>query len=107
MSLNPYTVEAALVSEWGREPWGDFDWRAKNNDNQVTIDGTTYPVEFVEFGPDHADYDSSSALFVVFRVGDETFRKFGYYQSHYGSEWDGLIERVRAQEVTKTEWVSA
>lgn len=107
MSLNPYAVQDALNNWSGYDVWGSFDWHAKQNNHEVTIDGTTYPVEFVEFGPDHADYDSSSALYVVFKVGDETFRKWGYYQSHYGSEWDGDIEAVKPREVTKTEWVSA
>lgn len=57
---------------------------------------------------DHGGMDMGSELYVVIQVTSEDlqtvrlFRKDGYYQSHYGSDWDGTFREVTAQERTIT-----
>lgn len=46
--------------------------------------------------------DQGSEAWVVFRVGDQLFRKQGYYASHYGFDWDGTFEEVVATPKTIT-----
>ncbi|AXG66283.1 hypothetical protein SEA_ANNADREAMY_198 [Streptomyces phage Annadreamy] len=39
-------------------------------------------------------------MHVVFRIGDQLFRKTGYYNSWDANDWDGEIEEVEPYEVT-------
>jgi len=39
---------------------------------------------------------------MVIRIGDQLFRKEGYYASHYGYDWDGTFEEVEAKPKTIT-----
>lgn len=41
-------------------------------------------------------------IWFVIQVGDQLFRKDGYYASHYGSDWDGDFSEVRATQKTIT-----
>lgn len=101
MTFSTHELEAAILDQFGRWAWGSLE--GHDGDNLV-INGVDYTFTHVADGPEHADYDSSSSLWTVFKVDGKTYRKHGYYQSHYGSEWDGYIEEVKPREVTRIEW---
>lgn len=42
--------------------------------------------------------------YVVIQIGDQYFRKDGYYQSYEGSTWDGEFYECFPKEVTRTEY---
>lgn len=46
--------------------------------------------------------DLGSEAWMVIRIGDQLFRKEGYYASHYGYDWDGTFEEVEAKPKTIT-----
>jgi hypothetical protein len=81
----------------------DGDWYelgdASPDTTRVTIGGEVYPVEGVDNigGEGQGEYAA-----VVFKVGDQLFRKEGYYASHYGTDWDGDLEEVEKYEKTVT-----
>lgn len=101
MSFSTRDLEEAIVSQFGRYAWSELS--SYDGDN-LTVNGEDYKFEYVD--ADYGDYDSSSRLWVVFKVDGQAFRKTGYYQSHYGSEWDGYVEKVEPKEVTRIEWDS-
>lgn len=75
------------------------DWYGENKTKTLPIDGVEYPVEFVdEFG----GMDMGSTLWVVFKVGDQLFKKNGWYASHDGSYWDGSVDEVKPVQKTVT-----
>lgn len=39
-------------------------------------------------------------IWCVFQLGDQLFRKEGYYASHYGSDWDGDLYECEVVERT-------
>lgn len=80
--------------------WGDA--------STIDINGVTHPIEWVEDSNTGADSESTGTLKAVFKVTldgeDRYFGKYGYNQSHYGSEWDGHFFEAAPVEVTKTEY---
>lgn len=46
--------------------------------------------------------DEGSHASVTFKIGDQFFQKVGYYQSHYGYEWDGDFFEVEPVQKTIT-----
>lgn len=56
-------------------------------------------------GVDHYGGEGQGdSLWVVFRVGDQLFRKSGYYNSWDGGYFDGDLEEVEPYEVTVTRY---
>lgn len=81
--------------EWG----GDADWYEMEDATEVTLRGEKVPVTNVEsFGGEGQGDDK---WFVV-KIGDQLFRKSGYYASHYGTDWDGAFEEVHPVEKVVT-----
>jgi len=99
MSFSERDLEEAISNQLGRYVWGELS--GYDGDN-LSINGVDYTLEYVD--ADYGDYDYSSQMWVVFRVDGQVYRKTGYYQSHYGSEWDGPLEKVSPREVTRIEW---
>lgn len=85
-------VEAVISS--GRE-WdgiGYFD---------ITLRGETIrPKVVTDFGGE----GQGSNRYIVFRIGDQLFRKSGYYASYHGSDWDGDFDEVEEYERTITDY---
>ena len=79
-------LEAAMEATYGSY-WADIKWSIEKNGDTININGEDYKVEYV-----------------TFKVDNKTYQKTGYYQSHYGSEWDGPVFEVRPKQVTVTEW---
>lgn len=109
--LNAYDVEAALDARFDGdiedesclESWDELDWILRDGTREtLTVNGEKYDLELVEAdtgGEGHGEY-----VFVVVKVGDQLFRKEGYYASHYGTDWDGDFEEVEAYEKTVTDY---
>lgn len=107
MSVTANQVEAAIKDKlaegyYGDYFWGDLEWDVKRGHlTALTIDGETLPVEFVE-SEEGGEGDWETEVWVVFKVGDQYFRKTGYYASHSGTEWDGPMTEVhRVKKVIK------
>ena len=43
-----------------------------------------------------------SNVYAIFAIGNQFFKKTGYYASHYGTDWDGDIHEVVPQQKTVT-----
>jgi hypothetical protein len=102
MSFDTYDLDRAVTNEFGSYAWGEAQHYDGRN---LPINGVDYTFEYVD--SDYGDYDYSSQMWVVFKVDGQAYRKTGFYQSHYGSEWDGRLEKVTPREVTKIEWDAA
>lgn len=85
-----YWTPAGTYPNWRGEPVEQEDKRLK-----IDIDGTTEYVEYVD-GKLPAE-GGGEEVWVVVKVGDQLFRKDGYYASHYGTDWDGNFYTVTAQ----------
>lgn len=111
MTLNAKDVEAALDARFEGEiedescleSWDELAWAVKDEKGEtLTVNGEKYPLTVVEEdtgGEGHGEY-----VFVVIRVGDQLFRKEGYYASHYGTDWDGTFEEVEAFQKKVTDY---
>ena len=104
MRLDADKVKKALESSGGGDYlWESFRWYINQNNDEVTIDGETYPVELIEeYTGEEGDY--SAETFVIVKVGEQTFRKTGHYRSHYGNDWDGPFTEVQPVEKKVTAW---
>jgi hypothetical protein len=91
----------AVVDEKGESinyVWDELNYYI---DSPLVVDGDEYPFEVVEQdGSGSWGYETST----VFKVGDQLFRKTGYYQSHYGNDWDGPLREVREGAKTVRVW---
>lgn len=76
------------VAPYNGAGWGEF----VHEGGPVVIDGVLLEAKVVHTtgGEDEGSYASST-----FQIGDQYFRKSGYYASHYGYDWDGELEEVR------------
>lgn len=101
--LNGWVIDRAFTDLYG----GDYCWESlpyclERNGDQINIDGKAYTVEFVEHRDSDEEY--TSQMHTIFKLDGVAYKKRGYYQSHYGSEWDGAITRVNPKTITVTEW---
>lgn len=94
-------VEDALKDgeelDWYNLAWEDYDQETLN------IEGEEVKFSLVESDPGgegHGEY-----VFLVIKVGDQLFRKEGFYASHHGTDWDGDFSEVEPKEVTVTKYV--
>lgn len=81
--------------------WGEAEYAYKDGIN-IEIDGVWVPVTVVEAdtgGEGHGEH-----VFVVIKVGNQYFKKDGYYASHYGTDWDGSFAEVEPYEKTVTDY---
>ena len=101
--LYPSEVKEALLSHDAVDDyWGEVSWAAKSGAlTELEIDGVKYPFTFIEEGGEGEwSYETS----LIFQVGNQTFRKTGHYQSHYGNDWDGPLTEVHQVQKTITVW---
>lgn len=108
MSFTAKQVEEALKVEaesgngWYSDPFQGLAYEDSDIEN-IVLDGETYPVEVVETDPGgegHGEY-----VYFILKVGEQTFKKEGYYASHHGTDWDGDFFEVESREVTVTKFV--
>jgi hypothetical protein len=87
---------------WDADEWySEISWSGGKAEGEyaLNIDGVSYTAEWVE---DHGGMDKGSDRWVVFKVGDQLFKKSGFYASHYGTDWDGPLVEVKPVEKTVT-----
>lgn len=89
--LTAEQVERALDGD-PKFYWGMLDYRPEAIDNLI-IDGIEYEFKVLDskFGEEG---DWRADTFIVIRVGNQYFRKTGYYASHDGEYWDGPLTEV-------------
>jgi len=77
---------------WGNVSYGD-------GSGKIKIDGTEVAYELVtRFGGE----GQGDETWFVLKIGDQLFRMDGYYESDYGTDWDGDLYEVKSvvKEVT-------
>lgn len=74
-------------------------WYELEDAETIILRGETVAVTHpAQFGGEGQGDD----IWFVIGIGDQFFRKSGYYASHYGTDWDGAFEEVRPVEKTVT-----
>lgn len=112
--MSNYTAEQVLTAltddtaEWQHWKTGEWEPGFSVNDGWLDVGGKRLHigsnVEVVDVVTETGGMDEGSAASVVFKVGDQLFKKDGYYQSHYGYDWDGDLYEVEAFEKTVTDY---
>lgn len=75
--------------------WGEFEWREKRDEPvSLSLRDESVLVECVEsrYGEEG---DWAVGTYVIIKVGTQFFKKNGYYRSHDGEYWDGVLEEVK------------
>jgi hypothetical protein len=57
----------------------------------IPIDGVAVGVTLVD---QEGGEGQGEHIWFVIKIGDQLFRKEGYYTSHYGTDWDGPFSEV-------------
>lgn len=70
----------------------------------ITIDGKTVEVVCVQW---LGGMDEGSTANITIRVGDQFFTKEGWYQSHYGYEYDGDFYETQPRARTVIDYVKS
>jgi hypothetical protein len=90
----PYTA-AEVEPKLGRIGWGELEY----GEHSIILRGKSVPVTHTEsFGGE----GQGEKRWVVVKIGDQLFKKDGYYASHYGTDWDGPFREVNQVEKTVT-----
>lgn len=76
---------------------GEYEWETV----PFLLRGVPAEVEVVD---ETGGMDEGSNASITFQVGDQFFRKDGYYASHYGYDWDGAFYEVSPRQVTVTQF---
>ena len=94
-------VRAALLADPKRyadrdEERAEPDWYDLDISNvEVVFEGETVDVKLVH---ETGGMDVGSNASMTFKIGDQFFKKEGYYASHYGYDWDGDFFEVKPVE---------
>lgn len=103
MTYTAAQVEAAIEGlheeRWGSAWDYNEEWQGENR-LLLDIDGVQEYAEYVDGKP--AEEGGGETIFAIFKVGDQYFRKDGYYLSHDGSYWDGDLFEVHPTQKTVT-----
>jgi hypothetical protein len=93
------------------------DYTAAEIDSAVTEDGLWDELDYVKTAPvtlrgedvqvkfvagETGGEGSAEDIWLVIKVGDQYFRKEGWYYSHDASHWDGDLREVHPEEKTIT-----
>ena len=80
LEINEYSSLEDLLD------WSELGYELKNSIEQLIVDGEPTTVTCVQ---QLGGMDKGTTADVTFKVGDQFFTKEGWYQSHYGYEYDG------------------
>lgn len=99
MSLTAKNVHDTLENETDFY-WDELEYREIE---ALWVLGERYDFEVLDskFG-EEGDWHANT--YIVFKVGDQTFRKTGYYASHDGQYWDGPLVEVEGHPETVIVW---
>lgn len=73
-------------STWGSIAYGD-------GPKALPLRGQMVPLVLVK---QEGGQGQGDEIWCVVKIGDQLFRKEGYYASHYGSDWDGDLYECEA-----------
>lgn len=76
--------------------WSEIAWEDYDDEVKLSIDGEDVGFEIVMSDPGGEGHGENVSL--VIKVGDQLFHKSGYYASHHGTDWDGVVSEVEAYE---------
>lgn len=101
MKLSARDVDSTLSRERNFY-WGSLEYRS-DAIKSLRIFGEEYEFEVIEsrFG---SEGDWHCQTYIVFRLGDQFFRKTGYYASHDGEYWDGPLTEVEGEPTNIIVW---
>ena len=73
--------------------WEELSWSDKGGKKfEITLRGEK--VEGEVAAAQGGCEGGGESIWCVVKVGDQFFKKTGYYASHYGTEWDGDVKIV-------------
>lgn len=90
-----YYTPGSIVS------WSELGYQAEGDGVPIVVNGQEYTIKTVA---ETGGMDEGSHASYTFKVGDRYFIKTGYYQSHYGYDWDGDFFEVEPYEKTVTDY---
>lgn len=97
-----YEDEDNAPKRWDYDYWTTvMDWEITY---PITVDGVEYEVKLVEIGQEALDYEVYRA---IIQIGNQFFRKNGWYSSHDGAYLDGSIDEVKKTKIVIEEWIEA
>ena len=102
MSVSVEDVRTVLEDDLGFR-WERLAYSQNSPIAALVIDGEKYEFEIVDVKTG-SEGDWQTEVYVVFRVGDQHFRKTGYYASHDGEYWDGTLSEVVGKPETYIVW---
>lgn len=83
------------------ESWNELSYEETGYKLAILLRDEAVLVEIVA---KHEGGEYGYATFIVFKVGTQYFRKEGFYQSHYGNDWDGSFEEVQPVLKQVSDW---
>jgi hypothetical protein len=92
-------VEAAIEAKYSSYPAEFFDYIERREIYLPTLD------EFAEYVKSYQPEQEGNEQWILFKVGDQFFRKYGYYNSWDSPEWDGKLTEVIPREVTVIKYI--
>jgi hypothetical protein len=97
--VTDYTAaEIEAAAELLGDDWETLQYAGRySTDDTIVLRGEPVKIEHVAGAGGEGEGDS---IWFVTKVGDQLFRKDGYYASHYGTDWDGDFREVQAVEKT-------
>lgn len=82
-------IEAAVEAhEFSDDFWPEFGWASRGEKENLPGLGEIVVVDRRD------DPGDGQEMWIVFSLGDQFFRKTGYYSSWDGSSWDGALVEV-------------
>jgi hypothetical protein len=91
-------IDDAIKAKYASYPDEFFDTLERREVYLPAID------EFAEYVKDY-EPDSAGDRWILFKIGDQHFRKYGYYDSWDTNKWDGDLVRVVPREVTVIKYI--
>lgn len=86
------------------EGWDEFEWEVDrwHSDAEWNVQHRKAGYDQFKVLETTGGMDEGSNASITFTYKGRTFRKSGYYASHYGYDWDGELIEVRPVEKTIT-----
>lgn len=98
--MNEFYTTTEVSNAISSYSWTDLSEQVDGYVTAIILRGE--PLVVTKLAGKDGDYEDEGEqdVFVVVKVGNQFFKKSGYYYSHSGSEWSGTLKEVKA--VTKT-----
>lgn len=93
--MSDYTKQEIENAMNDADGWSEFHYLSNGALESMELRGEHVDAEKVA---SYGGEGYGDEIWVVLKVGDQLFRKEGFYASDYGSDWDGDCYEVRAVE---------